>query len=51
MFKKIKWELYDLNKDPNEMINRMDDPAYSDALRNLKKLMKDKKNEYEKTAL
>lgn len=47
----MKWELYDLNKDPNEMINRMDDPAYAEVLRNLKKLMKDKKNEYEETAL
>jgi arylsulfatase A-like enzyme len=31
-----EWELYDLEKDPNEMNNVIDDPAYSDVKKRLK---------------
>ena len=31
------WELYDLEKDPNELNNVYDDPAYSDTVADLKK--------------
>lgn len=30
------WELYDLHRDPTEVVNRYDDPEYADAVRELK---------------
>ena len=31
-----EWELFDLEKDPNEQQNVVDDPAYADTVRELK---------------
>ena len=39
------WELYDLAKDPNEMDNVYDDPAYRDATRRLEQALLEKKEE------
>ena len=35
------WEFYDLKKDPFEMDNRYDDPAYEDVVKDLKTRLKD----------
>ena len=35
------WELYDLKKDPFEMDNRYNDPAYADVAAGLKNQLKD----------
>jgi arylsulfatase A-like enzyme len=35
-WKKNQWELYDLHKDPEELINVYSDPAYADTVRTLK---------------
>ena len=42
-----EWELYDLKKDPKEMVNKIEDPAYSDILNDLRKILKNKKAESE----
>ncbi len=34
------WEFYDLNKDPSEMDNRFNDPAYKDVIADLKSQLK-----------
>jgi len=31
-----EWELYDLEKDPNEMKNQIDNPEYADVTKNMK---------------
>ncbi|TXE13100.1 sulfatase [Seonamhaeicola algicola] len=36
----VAWEFYDLNKDPNEMDNRYDDPQYASIITNLKSRLK-----------
>lgn len=40
------WELYDLVKDPGEMNNLYDDPAYSDVVADLKSQLKNLRTEY-----
>jgi arylsulfatase A-like enzyme len=35
-WKKDQWELYDLSRDPEELLNVYSDPAYIDAVRMLK---------------
>jgi len=42
-----KWELYDLKKDPKEMDNVIDNPAYSNILNDLKTSLKNKRAESE----
>ena len=46
-----KWELYDLKKDPKQMTNAINDPAYADVVidlkKDLKELMKDYENDLE----
>lgn len=39
------WELYDLKKDPYEMNNVYDDPAYSEIVKKLKNRLKEKREE------
>ncbi|RME66701.1 MAG: DUF4976 domain-containing protein, partial [Verrucomicrobia bacterium] len=34
------WEFYDLERDPGELVNRYDDPAYADIIRDLKARLK-----------
>ena len=43
------WEFYDLSRDPDEMINRYNDPEYQDIIENLKKQLKIKRNELSET--
>ena len=40
------WELYDLKKDPSEMNNIIDNPAYAKVLENLKKRLKTLQEKY-----
>lgn len=42
---KVGWELYDLRRDPFELNNIYDHPAYRTVLTNLKTMLKDKKAE------
>lgn len=37
------WELYDLEKDPTEMINQYSNPEYAEILKELKELLKEKR--------
>jgi N-acetylglucosamine-6-sulfatase len=39
------WELYDLKKDPQELVNVYDDPAYATVVADLKKQLADKRRE------
>lgn len=39
------WEFYDLQKDPNEMNNRINDPDYSDVITGLRDRLKQMRNE------
>jgi hypothetical protein len=39
------WELYDLKKDPFEMNNVYDNPAYSDIVKELKEKLQEKRKE------
>jgi arylsulfatase A-like enzyme len=41
-----EWELFDLQKDPHEMNNVYDDPAYSDVINNLKTRLLELKKQY-----
>ncbi|WP_434035580.1 sulfatase family protein [Formosa sp. 4Alg 33] len=41
-----EWELYDRKKDPNEMKNVVDDPAYADVVVKLKKQLADLRAQY-----
>lgn len=41
------WELYDLEKDPNELNNLIDDPQYANVVTELKKELKDLMIKYE----
>ncbi len=41
-----QWELYDLKKDPAQMHNVIDDPAYADVVADLKKQLKDLQKQY-----
>ncbi len=43
------WELYDLKKDPQEMNNVYDDPAYADIRKELKKQLKELREELGET--
>jgi len=45
------WELYDLKKDPEEMHNRIDDPAYSGVVKEMKKRLAEKQKAVEDTSL
>jgi len=45
--KDIKWELYDLKKDPREMHNVADDPAYGKIVTDLRKRMYDDRSKFE----
>jgi hypothetical protein len=40
------WELYDLDKDPNEMTNLIDDPLYKKIRSKLKQDLNDLKTQY-----
>ncbi|MHC4173055.1 MAG: sulfatase family protein [Planctomycetota bacterium] len=44
-----EWELYDLKKDPNEMKNVYNDPAYADVVKKLKPELKQLRKEYKDT--
>lgn len=44
-----KWELYDLDKDPNQLTNLIDDPEYADVQKELKVELKKLMNKYETT--
>ena len=41
-----EWELYDRKKDPNEMNNVYDDPAYQDVVRKMKEDLKKIREKY-----
>lgn len=41
------WELYDLNKDPNELTNLYNNPEYEDLIRNLKQKLQDQRKLYD----
>jgi arylsulfatase A-like enzyme len=41
-----EWELYDLEKDPEELKNVHDDPAYTDEVAELKKELKRLRSDY-----
>ena len=41
-----KWELYDLEKDPDQMNNAINDPAYADVIADLKAQLADLKKQY-----
>ncbi|MBK3517508.1 sulfatase family protein [Carboxylicivirga marina] len=41
----LAWEFYDLKKDPKEMDNRYDDPAYADVISSLKQQLKQMRTE------
>jgi len=41
------WELFDLEKDPNEMVNVYGDPAYADVQADLHKQLEDLRTKYE----
>ncbi|MEG1903147.1 MAG: sulfatase [Bacteroidales bacterium] len=40
------WELYDLEKDPNEMINQYENPEYTAVVKTLKKELKELQKQY-----
>jgi uncharacterized sulfatase len=44
-----EWELYDLRKDPREMKNVLDDPAYADTVKKLKAELQRLRNELKDT--
>ena len=44
-WKKNQWELFDLAKDPQELLNVYSDPAYADTVRTLKEELYRLKNE------
>ena len=46
-----KWELYDLKKDPTEMVNLIHNPKYQDVFSDMKTLLQEKKKEAEDTEL
>lgn len=39
----VAWEFYDLSKDPKEMNNAYNDPAYKDIIKELKQQLKEKR--------
>lgn len=41
-----EWELFDLEKDPNELNNRINDPEYSDVLKSMKAELKQQQKFY-----
>ena len=43
------WEFYDLQRDPDEMINRYDDPAYQTVIADLKKQLTKRRRELKET--
>jgi len=45
----VAWEFYDLRKDPAEIVNRYDDPAYSDIIAALKDDLKEKRKKLNET--
>jgi len=44
-----EWELYDLQKDPREMKNVFDDPAYADTVKKLKAELQRLREKYKET--
>ncbi len=45
--KEPKWELYDLRKDPKEMVNLFHDAGYMNVFTNMKSLLHEKRKQYE----
>ncbi|AXK37369.1 DUF4976 domain-containing protein [Streptomyces armeniacus] len=45
-----EWELFDLVRDPEELHNRYDDPAYAEVVRELRKRLAELRREYGDTA-
>ncbi|MEM9917244.1 MAG: sulfatase [Bacteroidota bacterium] len=43
------WEFYDLQKDPRETVNRIDEPAYADIVEDMKKRLKHIRKELKET--
>lgn len=43
------WELYDLEKDPNELINQYDNPEYKEVVEGLRIRLKELQNQYQDT--
>lgn len=43
------WEFYDLKKDPQEMVNRIDDPAYQEIIAGLKMELQEQREELNET--
>ena len=41
-----KWELYDMKTDPDQMVNQIDNPAYAETIKDLKKQMSKLQKEY-----
>jgi arylsulfatase A-like enzyme len=40
------WELFDMQEDPHELVNRYDDPAYADVRNEMMQLLTDLQTEY-----
>ena len=45
----VAWEFYDLKKDPQELVNRYDDPAYSEIIQGLKEELRKQREELNET--
>lgn len=45
----VAWEFYDLTKDPEEVVNRYDDPAYSEIITQMKEQLKSIREELNET--
>lgn len=43
------WEFYDLQKDPNELYNAIDEPAYADIIQKMKQQLVEERKKYEDT--
>ena len=43
------WELYDLSEDPREWVNQYDNPRYEDVIANLKRRLKELRQQYKDT--
>jgi arylsulfatase A-like enzyme len=44
-----EWEFFDLEKDPEEMLNQYDNPNYADVIKDLKKQLNDLQVQYKDT--
>jgi hypothetical protein len=47
----VRWELFDLEKDPAEMNNVHDNPEYAESLREMKRLFEKKVAQFGDTVL